>query len=487
MSRAQALRRAAPAALAGCLAPLVFPAPALGHGLVSRQDLPIPEWLFAWGASLVLIVSFVALSVAWRRARFEQDGWRPVRAGVSRVVVNPGTEAVAGLIGAALLVAVVWTGLAGTEAPDRNFSVSFVFVTVWLGAVAASVLLGDVFRAFNPWRAIARAAGGVFRVVAGQSLPRPLTYPERLGRWPAVAGIVSFVWLELVSGTSGFQAVGLTPHTVAIATLVYSAYTFVAMALFGTEKWLDLGEGFSVYFGMFSRLSVLEVRDGRLGRRRVLAATTSWVSVPGSVALVLVTIGATTFDGASEGALANPITSVFEWFGDLGLGPVAALRVTNTLFLALVLLAVAGLFWAGVYGMHSVRGGLPTRRLGRLFAHAFIPIALAYLVAHYFSLVVFQEQAQFTYLLSDPLGDGSDLFGTAGGGIDYGVIGAEAIWYVQVGALVAGHVVALVLGHDRAIATFGDSRLAARSQYWMLALMVGFTSLGLYLLSQSNQ
>jgi hypothetical protein len=136
--------------------------------------------------------------------------------------------------------------------------------------------------------------------------------------------------------------------------------------------------------------------------------------------------------------------------------------------------------------MRSAGTSLDVGRLGRAFAHSFIPIALAYLVAHYFSLFVFQEQAQFTYLLSDPLGDGSNLFGTADSGIDYGLIGATGTWYVQVGALVAGHVTALVLAHDRAISLFGDPRVAARSQYWMLALMVGFTSLGLYLLSQAN-
>jgi hypothetical protein len=459
----------------------------VGHALVGRQDLPIPEWLFAWGASVVLIVSFVALSLAWHRTRFEDDGWRPASERLLRALVNPATELLCGLIGVGLLIATVWSGLEGTEAPDRNFSITFVFITVWLGMVVISVLFGDLFRAFNPWRAIARLGGGIFKLVAGQSPPPALAYPERLGRWPAVAGIVAFVWFELVYGQSGFQTVGLTPETVAIATVAYSAYTFVAMALFGSERWLERGEAFSVYFNMFSRLAPLEVRDGRLGVRRPLAGTARWAVVPGSVALVLVTIGATTFDGASEGALADPISSTFESLVDAGLGPVASLRLTNTLFLALTLAFVAGLFWAGIYGMHTVGERFGTAELGRRFAHAFIPIALAYLAAHYFSLVVFQEQAQFTYLLSDPLGDGSDIFGTASGGIDYGLIGATAIWYVQVGALVAGHVTALVLGHDRALAVYGDTRVAARSQYWMLALMVGFTSLGLYLLSQANQ
>ncbi|HEX2129080.1 MAG TPA: fenitrothion hydrolase, partial [Solirubrobacterales bacterium] len=285
----------------------------IGHALVSRQDLPIPEWLFAWGASLVLIVSFVALSLAWHATRFEEDRWRPLGRGLSGALVNPVTELLAGVVGVFLLGLVVWSGLNGTEAPDRNFSLTFVFVTFWLGLVFLSVVFGDVFRAFNPWRAIARAAGGVFQLIAGQSAPPPLAYPERLGRWPAVAAVFAFVWLELVWGAGGFQTVGLTPQTVAVATLVYSAYTFVAMALFGTEKWLERGEAFSVYFGMFASLSAVEVRDRRLGIRRMLSAAPRWAVVPGSVALVLLTIGATTFDGASEGALAEPIETVFGW------------------------------------------------------------------------------------------------------------------------------------------------------------------------------
>jgi hypothetical protein len=134
------------------------------------------------------------------------------------------------------------------------------------------------------------------------------------------------------------------------------------------------------------------------------------------------------------------------------------------------------------------------RKLWSGFAHTLIPIAFAYLVAHYFSLFVFQEQAQLTYLLSDPLGTTTtDLFGTTNGflgiateGIDFKILSANAIWYVQVGSLVVGHVIALTLAHDRATAYWGDYRQAARSQYWMLAVMVAFTCFGLYLLSVAN-
>ncbi|MBN9622651.1 MAG: MFS transporter, partial [Actinobacteria bacterium] len=124
------------------------------------------------------------------------------------------------------------------------------------------------------------------------------------------------------------------------------------------------------------------------------------------------------------------------------------------------------------------------RELQRGFAHTLIPIALAYLVAHYFSLFVYQEQAQFTYLLSDPLGTSTtDLFGTAEYGIDFSALGSNLIWYVQVAALIVGHVLGLTLAHDRALVYWSDYRRASRSQYWMLAVMVAFTCFGLYLLS----
>ena len=206
------------------------------------------------------------------------------------------------------------------------------------------------------------------------------------------------------------------------------------------------------------------------------------------MALILLTIGATTFDGASEGALAEPIASVFEALEDAR-ARARSRRCGSPTRSSSRSRSPSSPASSGRASTACTRCAPGSRRRGsaRLFAHAFIPIALAYLVAHYFSLVVFQEQAQFTFLLSDPLGDGSDLFGTVGGGIDYGRSSANAIWYVQVGALVVGHVTALALGHDRALAVYCDTRSAARSQYWMLALMVGFTSLGLYLLSQANQ
>jgi hypothetical protein len=458
----------------------------LAHALAARQDLPIPAWLFAWGASIVLIASFFALAAAWRKPRLEQAHWRPLGAGLSRALVSRPLQVLCGLAGVFLLGVAVYAGLRGTEAPDRNFALTFLFVTTWLGFPFFSAFLGDIFRPFNPWRAVGRAAGAGFRAIAGQR-PAHLAYPEALGRWPAAIGLLAVVWLEIVYGSSGGVAVGLDPHAAATAALVYSGYTLAMMALFGTEEWCERGEIFSVYFGMFSQLGCFGVEDGRLGHRRPLAAASHWATLPGSAAVVIASIATTAFDGAQEGAFKSAIESSFDWFVDRGLGLTAALRLTDTLFILLCFAGVALVYMLGVRGMRTVRGApsLATLRTG--FAHTLIPIALAYLVAHYFSLFVFQEQAQFAYLLSDPLGTGTtDLFGTASAGVDYKILSANAIWYVQVGALVVGHVVGLTMAHDRALAYWPSYRDASRSQYWMLAVMVAFTCFGLYLLSVSN-
>lgn len=450
----------------------------IAHGIVGRTDLPIPEWLFGWAAAIVLIVSFVALAVLWPEPRLEGDrGWR-------RLFPLPGAtaiEAVCGAVGVFLLGVTVYAGLAGEQTVAANWAPTFVYVIFWLGFAAASVLLGDVFRAFNPWRAIARAVAGIAKLVRGGTLPAPLPYPERLGRWPAVAGIFAFTWMELAASD------GDMPRNVAIAALVYSAVTWVAMALYGIDRWIERGEAFSVYFNLFSRLSIWERRGRDVGIRRALSGLASLEALPGTVPLLAVMIGSVTFDGASEGSPWVDIApDMAEFFGDLGLSPENALMVTFTIGLVAAIAIVFGFYRLGIAGARTVGGGFSAGRLADSFIHSLVPIAFVYAAAHYMTLLLFQGQAIW-FLASDPLGEGDDLFGTADRAIDYTLIGANATWYWQVGFVVAGHVAALMLAHDRALALYREARDAVRSQYWMLGIMVGFTTLALWLLSQANQ
>jgi hypothetical protein len=316
---------------------------------------------------------------------------------------------------------------------------------------------------------------------AGVVSPVRRDYPEWLGRWPAVATIVGFAWLELVYTQKA------DPRILAWICIGWFAVQVAAIAVFGTERWTERGDGFSVYFNLYSRLSPLVRRDGVLHLRPPLSGAPGLPIMAGSVALLCTAIGTTTFDGFSNGpvwASLNPDLQSF--FKDVGFGTTPALELAGTVGLLGCIGVVSGVFWLGVRGMRTVGGGHTARELAARFAHTLIPIAFAYAVAHYFSLLVYQGQA-IKYLISDPLGDGSNIFGTAHSTIDYSVVSGRTIWYVQVGALVLGHVSGLTLAHDRALVVYKRVRDATRSQYWMLVVMVGFTSLGLWLLSAVRQ
>ena len=199
-------------------------------------------------------------------------------------------------------------------------------------------------------------------------------------------------------------------------------------------------------------------------------------------------IGITAFDGGSEGTLFNSVApDLQDFFTSLGFGLGRALELTFAVGLIATVVLVAAIYWSAIAGMgqRGLRQPMSRGELGLALAHTLVPIVAAYVVAHYFSLLAYNGQ-DIWRLASDPLGDGSDLFGAADRRIDYSVVSATAIWYVQVGALVLGHVAALVLGHERALTLYEDPRAATRSQLVMLVLMVCFTVLGLFLLSASN-
>ena len=453
----------------------------IAHGIVGRSDLPIPEWLFVWAAVLVLVVSFVALAALWPDPKLQSEGGRELAGPLSRVLLSRPVEVICGAVGVFLLGVVVWSGLEGVQSAQANFAPTFVYVAFWLGLVPASILFGDVFRAFNPWRAIGRAVAFVSQTAARGPMPAPLAYPERLGYLPAAAGLFAFATLELVVSN------GDKPETVAIAALVYSAATFVAMALYGVEAWCERGEAFGVYFNLFSRISPLATRGKSIVLRRPLSGLPSLEPATGLVLLLAVMIGTVSFDGFAEASAWTDIAdNIADFFRSLGLSPENALEATFFVGLAAAVAIIFGLYRLGIEGARSVGGGFAGKRLGYLFAHSLVPIAFAYVAAHYLTLLLYRGQA-LAFLASNPLGEqGTDLFGTADATIDYGVIGATATWYYQVAFVVIGHVAALILAHDRALAIYDEPEQAVRSQRWMLAVMVAFTSLALFLLAQSN-
>jgi hypothetical protein len=439
------------------------------HGLVQRSSLPIPEWLFGWAAAIVLCVSFVALAALWPKPRLEHPGWRPLPGG--RALGSRAVEVVGGAIGVALLALVLVTGYAGPPTPLDNFAPTFVFIIFWVGLVFASVLFGDLFRLVNPWRASGRV------VLRGRE-PRP--YPEWLGRWPAAVGLFIFTWIELASGW------GEHPATLATAVAGYSVITLAAMAVYGVEPWARHGEAFSVYFNLFSRMSVFETRDRVVGVRPFLGGLPRLDPIAGTVTLVVVMIGTVTFDGLSQGQLWRDLAvQLNDGLASLGVGIETTPKLVATIGLLIGVAIVGGFYRLGIEGARSVGGDHDAEELRLRFIHTLVPIAMVYVAAHYLTFLLFEGQS-ILYLASDPLGDGWNLFGTASSAVDYGLLSQNAAWYLQVAFVVLGHVAALVLAHDRALVLYPNAKLAVRSQYWMLAIMVGFTSLALWLLAQAG-
>jgi hypothetical protein len=451
----------------------------LAHGIGAVRDLPIPAWMFLWGAAIVLVISFVALGALWQKPLLgrHEDG-RPLPPALERVLRSQALRIVLGAASAGLLVLVFLAGLLGETNPNENLTPTFVYVVFWLGLVPLQVFLGDVWRVLNPWRAIADAAVWVYERVLGRQASPLGELPENVGRWPAAGLLFCFAALELAYVDPA------SPRALALAIALYTYITFFGMAAFGRERWLDRGEAFTAYFGLLARVAPFAERNGRLVVRWPFTGLAGAPRVAGTGAVVAVMLGSVGFDGLSRTSFWQELIADVESPYILDRPGVAELLVTgvNLLGLLLCVVAVGLAYLAAVSAARSTANA--QHSLVRQFVFSLVPIALVYAVAHYFSLLLIQGQFILP-LASDPFGSGWNLLGSVG---DYRPnltpLAPNTIWYIQVAALVAGHVAGLAIAHDRAVALFKSREAALRSQYAMLALMIGYTVLGMWLLSQ---
>jgi hypothetical protein len=452
----------------------------LAHGIGAVKDLPLPLWLFYYTGAIVLVVSFVALGVLWTKPRLENNHWeKPLPGWLQAILLSTALRVLLGAVSFGLLVVVFLTSLIGEPSQGANLAPTFVFVIFWIGMVPLVVVLGDVWRVLNPWKAAADAlAWGSERL--GVRWDPLAEYPPGLGRWPAAALLLAFTAYELAYLNAS------EPRKLALAILIYSWITWVSAAVFGREAWFRDGDGFSVYFHFLSRIAPFGVRE-RDGQREFilrppLRALAAWDVIPGTVAMVAVMLGSVAFDGFSRTATwQNRLFSVEEKLIESpGLSDLVVTGL-NLLGLIAFVLLVATAYLLAVAGARAVAHS--ERSLVDAFIFSLVPIALAYNVAHYFSLLV--NQGQFAIpLSSDPFGFGWDLFGTSDFAPNLTALTPNMVWYTQVAVLVIGHVFGLVLAHDRAIALFASPRTAVRTQYAYLVLMVLYTVGGLWLLSQ---
>jgi hypothetical protein len=482
------LLRAAIVALASAAAAT----PAAAHGFGPRYSLPIPLGFYLIGAGAVVALSFAMVALFLDPARARRDYPRlPLLRSPRAHRIAEALATFARVLSAALLILLPIAGLVGSQSALRNPMPTFFWILWWVGVSFCSALVGDVWSVVNPWDSLFRWFERAYsRVRRGRYPGFGFRYPIWLAFWPAFTLFIAFAWTELAwSGRA-------VPARLAMVVIAYSAITWVGMLLFGRETWRAQGEVFGIVFGILGRFGPIGAhpqRDGALVLRPYgVGLLDESVRSLSMTALVVAILSTVTFDGLLETPLWGRID---EWILNqpddsplwtvLFLTDGGALRLERTIGLALFVLLFLGAYYFFCRLMSIVTVGIASEAgtFSKRFVLTLVPIAIGYQIAHYFAYFALGLQYAIP-LLSDPLGWGWDLFGTAHYQIDLTLVGPRLEWYVAVSAVVIGHIFAVYLAHVVAASTFSERRTALRSQIPMLALMVGYTMLSLWILSQ---
>ncbi|HKR48497.1 MAG TPA: hypothetical protein VJT72_02755 [Pseudonocardiaceae bacterium] len=428
----------------------------LAHGVGGRQDLPLPLDLLVQGAVLALLASFFGLGVLWRSPRLRAGAaGRAVPFTIQKLGDSTGLRWLLRLLG---LVAAAYVVATALLVPDdgRNPLPYAVYVLFWVGIVPLSLLFGPVWRLVNPLRTVHSLLAAVTRIPADRGL---LPLPSWLGYWPAALSLLSFVWLELAAPD------GAAVDVLLLYVAGYAAVQLSAALLFG-HRWFVTGDGFEAYSTLVGTLAPVGRRDdGRLVLRNPLNGVATFGPAPGIVALIAVLLGSTFFDSISGSA---------DWTRAVQAVPVPTALISTAGLLLMI--AIVAITFVGATLLAGRVGGRGRKPVPGLLAHTVIPIVVGYVIAHYFSLLLFQGQLAIA-MLADPLGPSAQVSGA----VNYGLITATGIAFIQVLAVVAGHVLAVISAHDRSVALFPRSD-AVVGQLPLMVLMVGYTVGGLTLL-----
>jgi hypothetical protein len=471
--------------------------PAGAHAFGARYDLPLPLELYLISAGVAVALSFVIMALVFdKRAVGTRRFWlalSDVRAG--RILSHPSIGMSMRCLSVGLFALVLWAGFAGNTDPVRNFAPTFVWIIWWVGFAYVASLVGNFWPLLNPWSNIFDAVGAVLQFCGiKKPLSLSLPLPQRIGVWPAIILFMGFAWFELVA--EGAKS----PASLATAICLYSAITWAGMALFGRGTWLARGEAFTLAFSVFGRFAPIgsraddgpDISTSGWGLRPYSSALITTVPCRLSVTIFIIVMLATvTFDGFKETpfwsdqlqaiALSPFFHPLLRLIHNFGFDYFAVLD-TLVLILFPIIFAIVYLAFCWMTRIAASGGPSVTETAG-LFIYSLVPIAIAYHLAHYLSYLLTAGQLIIP-LLSDPFGMGWNLFGTAEYKIDIGVVGARFVWNTAAIAIVVGHVFAVGVSHFVALKMYEPVGRAFRSQYPLLVLMVGYTMLSLWILSQ---
>jgi hypothetical protein len=456
------------------------------HFFVQSYSLPVPFSLYAGGAAAALVLSFLAVAALARSPRISiRAAPAPAKSEISTPLAPRAWQRAISVLVLALCIV---SGLFGTRDPFRNINMTLFWVMFLLAMPYAVALFGDFYAGVNPWETLV----SLLERALGTSFNGRLRYPDWLGHFPALILYMMLIGLELFAQ--------LRPFGLSVALAAYTVLTMLGAWLFGKRVWIDRAEVFGHFFRLLGLMSLrtAPALDGDHGRRRLpFAAVLGFRPVDwGSALFILFMLSSTAFDGL-HGTV--PWTTLYwkeiyphiKWVdqvkGAHGGNQYAASTqlyyLWQWLCLAMSPFLYAGLFVAVVWvSRAAARSSSSVRALVFQFVPSLLPIALVYHVSHYYTLLLWQGPQLFK-MISDPLGRGWNLFGTAGLEVKPIAVDVGTIWHTQVFLIVFGHMVSVLLAHFAALNAFGSRRAATLSQLPMLALMVIFTATGLWILS----
>ena len=440
----------------------------LAHAFGQRYDLPIPLLLFVLGGALVVIFSFLLVLRSADHSRVYDDTAPDVPGPV-------GPHPVLGTLSVAVLAAVVWIGLTGTQELSENIVPTAFWLVVWIAVPLSCGLLGDWTRPVNPFAALARLADRPGLRAALLARRTPLAWPDRLGWWPAVA-----LYFLLACGELVYNLTATRPDVTAAGLLGYAVVNVTAGLLLG-DAWPARGEVFTVLFATWGRLGWF--RFGAPGRPGFVGGlSTPFDAAPSRIAFVLLLLISVNFDGL----LATPRWASLERSQGFTGDGLDTFRVAAFVLLALLITLVFGGFAyaAARVGGHGV--GRRTALAGLL--PSMLPIAYAYLLAHNLQYLLVNGQL-LGPLIGNPTGRESwPLHLPYPFNEDYdpkpAFLPTSVYWYVGVAAIVGAHVLAVLLAHRYLARRGNDARAAHLSEYPWLIAMVGYTMLSLVLIAQ---
>ena len=457
--------------------------PVSGHSFGVRYDLPLALKFYLAGAGATVALSFLVMALFLGRRGFHSEFPRIELSPIPVIgrLARPLTLTLIQTFSVVLFVLILTACFAGDTNPFSNIAPTFVWVIWWVGMAFISVLFGDLWALVNPWTILFTLA----RRRSGEA-PSRQSYPARLGHWPALILLLAFAWLELISD------LGENPRILGLLIVMYSTVTWSGMAIFGRDVWLRNAEVFSVVYGLLARFAPTVVEAGRWWLRfPAIGLLTRRPLGFSMVCFVLLLLTTVTFDGFLE----TPLwAGILDWIAENRSLRPGLILLQNAGFNLIILIKSAALLvlpvvFIGVYFLIAQLiawcggGSLSSVEIAGYFVLSLVPIAIAYHLSHYLSYLLIAGQ-NIIPLASDPFGAGWDLFGTAGYRIDIGIVNAKLVWNVAVIAIVIGHVIAVYIAHVTALRVFPDRTRALWSQAPMLVLMVTYTMISLWILSQ---